>query len=175
MNTLSFQNKTTTPEAAENSRLAAIKKWSRGAIRSVAAGAFAAGLLGAAAQPAEAQTFKVTNPISKNYDGGYSGSGRCPDGKRWSFVQDSWSGSGSVFIDDKLVGTSDALNAMGVAIENCGSGLAGWDLEKLKSALENARYAEEEDCAGQKVSEFDDFCKGGLHLIMRNVLSAAPR
>ena len=173
MNTLSFQNenKTAAPEAAENSRLAAIKKWSRGAV----AGLAIAGTGLAAAQPAAAQTFKVTNPISKNYDGGYSGSGLCPDGKRWSYSQSSISERGSVFIGDRLVGTSDPLNAMGVAIENCGHPLAGWDVEKLKSALENARYAEEEDCAGQKVSEFDDFCKGGLHLIMRNVLSAAPR
>ena len=174
MNTLSFQNenKTAAPEAAENSRLAAIKKWGRGAIRGVAAGAFAAGLLGAAAQPAEAQIFKVIVPISKNYDGGYSGSGSCPDGKWWSFVQDSWSGSGSVFVDDRLVGSSDVINAMGVAIENCGHPLDGWNVEDLKYALEVAERADKESCAGQKIKDYDYFCKAALERVKANILSA---
>ena len=176
MNTLSFQNenKTAAPEAAEKSRLAAIKKWSRGAIRGVAAGAFAAGLGLAAAQPAEAGEFRSLS-ITQDDDKNESAFWECVANGEWMNAGRSkdWMGWGQWYGPNGTA--SESIDA--VARRACpegassGGGLEGWDVEQLKEALKFARYAEE-DCEGQRAKDFDFICKDALDIAVRNFLDA---
>ena len=172
MNTLSFQNKTAAPEAAEQpSRLAAIKKWSRGA----AAGVF---LAGAAALPAQAGEFRSLSITQGIDDKSESAVWECVANGEWMNAGRSkdWMGWGQWYGPNGTASESIDAVARRACPEGASSGsggLEGWDLKKLNEALEYAKEAKEEDCAGQKIKNYDYSCKLSLDLVKNLLISAA--